>query len=310
MLLFSSCSLCPSWLILFLVFLNLTALDAAGNISQVLGGLAKRKEQKRNNGRLDRVVSSGLATGLNMANGMVKGIVRNAVVAVGGSGSTFDRITSSPFTSAPTWTGAAPVDTSKAGLINRVQEYAFGQLLEANGMDADLASAVASSANAKIKAKKAKKEERINAIESTAQTAISVAAAALTAGAATPLLTALNTTKTVAQAVVTATSIATQAAIGSRKGGASGAIAGALNGILQSAGGAMLSNAGTAMGMSEATIANIVKAETYLRGVNVSFDREDGFGIQANVTGALQAVGVNLGASPSFMNRFTNWTPT
>jgi len=72
--------------------------------------------------------------------------------------------------------------------------------------------------------------------------------------------------------------------IGSRKGGASGAIAGALNGILQSAGGAMLSNAGTAMGMSEATIANIVKAETYLRGINVSYDRKDGFGIKANVS--------------------------
>jgi hypothetical protein len=43
-------------------------------------------------------------------------------------------------------------------------------------MDADLAKTVASTTNAKIKAKKAKKEEKTKAIESTAQTALAVTA--------------------------------------------------------------------------------------------------------------------------------------
>jgi hypothetical protein len=282
--------------------------DAAGNFSQILGGLKKRQVAKKNNTHLDKVVSNGVASGLNMANGMVKGIVKNAVVAFGGSGETFDQLTGNPFTPPATWTGVAKIDTSKAGLRDRIQEQAFAQLLEANGMDGDIARTVASTTNGKIKAKKAKKEERINAIESTVQTAISVAAAALTAGAATPLLTALNTTKTVAQAAVTATSIAAQAAIGSRKGGAQGAMAGALNGILQAAGSGMLSGAGRAMGMAETTITNIGNAEKVLRGINVSYDKENGWGVKANVSAAVQAIGVPKTTLNNVMERFTNVT--
>jgi hypothetical protein len=67
-------------------------------------------------------------------------------------------------------------------------EYATAEFLEANGMDADLAKTVASTTNAKIKAKKAKKEEKTKAIESTAQTALAVTALVVTGGAAGPAL--------------------------------------------------------------------------------------------------------------------------
>jgi hypothetical protein len=149
--------------------------DAAGNFSQILGGLKKRQVAKKNNANLGKVVTSGIATGMNMATGMVKGIVKNAVIAVGGSGETFDHLTATPFTPRATWTGAAKVDMSKDGLMNRVQEMAFAEFLENSGLDADLAKSVASSTNAKVKAKKAKKEEKTKAIESTAQTALAVA---------------------------------------------------------------------------------------------------------------------------------------
>jgi hypothetical protein len=87
-----------------------------------------------------------------------------------------------------TWTGAAKVDMSKDGWKDRIQEYATAEFLEANGMDADLAKTVASTTNAKIKAKKAKKEEKTKAIESTAQTALAVTALVVTGGAAAPAL--------------------------------------------------------------------------------------------------------------------------
>ncbi len=73
-----------------------------------------------------------------------------------------------------TWTGAAKVDMSKEGWKDRLEEKAMADFLEANGMDKDLATTVASTTNAKIKAKKAKKEEKTKAIESTAQTALAV----------------------------------------------------------------------------------------------------------------------------------------
>jgi hypothetical protein len=117
-----------------------------------------------------------------MATGMVKGIVKNAVIAVGGSADTFDHLTANPFTPPATWTGAAKVDMSKDGWKDRIQEYATAEFLEANGMDADLAKTVASTTNAKIKAKKAKKEEKTKAIESTAQTALAVTALVVTGG--------------------------------------------------------------------------------------------------------------------------------
>jgi hypothetical protein len=156
--------------------------DAAGNFSQILGGLKKRQVAKKNNANLGKVASSGIAAGMNMANGMVKGIVKNAVIAVGGSADTFDHLTANPFTPPATWTGAAKVDMSKEGWKDRIQEYATAEFLEANGMDADLAKTVASTTNAKIKAKKAKKEEKTKAIESTAQTALAVTALVVTGG--------------------------------------------------------------------------------------------------------------------------------
>jgi len=155
--------------------------DAAGNFSQILGGLKKRQVAKKNNAHLDKVVSNGINSGVKMVTGVVNGITRNAVIAFGGDGATYDRLTASPFTPTPTWTGAAKIDVSRNGWIDRIQEEAFGQLLAANGLDKDLAKTVASTTNAKIKAKK---EERINAIESTAQTALAVAAMVVTSGAA------------------------------------------------------------------------------------------------------------------------------
>jgi hypothetical protein len=58
---------------------------------------------------------------------------------------------------------------------------------------------------------------------------------------------------------------------------------------------AMLSKAGTAMGMTSESIEAIKKAETYLRGVNVSYSKKDGFGVKANVTAAVQGLGTSLG---------------
>ncbi|MBK6604857.1 MAG: hypothetical protein IPG24_05070 [Leptospiraceae bacterium] len=339
--------------------------DAAGNFSQILGGLKKRQVAKKNNANLGKVASSGVASALNMANGMVKGIVKNAVIAVGGSADTFDHLTTTPFTPPATWTGAAKVDMSKDGLMNRVQEMAFAEFLENNGMDADLAKSVAGATNNKIKAKKAKKEEKTKAIESTAQTALAVTAMVLTAGAAAPAVagtatattaatTTASFTSTIASAIssgistvgavltgtaslgsyVQVASIALQAGIGSRTGGVEGAMAGAANGILQAFAGSLGTkeagalkdkadeigqqvNAGL-MNMDEgvaaleaaknaAKLAN-VGAKT-LAATNVSYTKEDGWGIKANVTGLLSAVGVTQGGyGGSLLQRLTNVT--
>jgi hypothetical protein len=304
--------------------------DAAGNFSQILGGLKKRQVAKKNNANLGKVASSGIASGMNMATGMVKGIVKNAIIAVGGSADTFDHLTANPFTPPATWTGAAKVDMSKDGWKDRIQEYATAEFLEANGMDADLAKTVASTTNAKIKAKKAKKEEKTKAIESTAQTALAVTAMVLTAGAAAP---AVAGTASVGSYVQVA-SIALQAGIGSRTGGVEGAMAGAANGILQAFAGSLGTkeagalkdkadeigqqvNAGL-MNMDEgvaaleaaknaAKLAN-VGAKT-LAATNVSYTKEDGWGIKANVTGLLSAVGVTQGGyGGSLLQRLTNVT--
>jgi chaperonin GroEL len=47
---------------------------------------------------------------------------KNAVIAFGGSGETFDQLTASPFTPPATWTGAAKVDMSKEGWKSRLEE--------------------------------------------------------------------------------------------------------------------------------------------------------------------------------------------
>jgi hypothetical protein len=91
-------------------------------------------------------------------------------------------------------------------------------------MDADLAKTVASTTNAKIKAKKAKKEEKTKAIESTAQTALAVTALVITGGAAAPALgSALTGSAGASFYAVQGANIALQAAIGSRTGGVQGA---------------------------------------------------------------------------------------
>ncbi|MBK6604850.1 MAG: hypothetical protein IPG24_05035 [Leptospiraceae bacterium] len=203
--------------------------------SQILGGLKKRQVAKKNNANLGKVASTGIAAGMNMATGMVKGIVKNAIIAVGGRGDTFEQLTATPFTPPATWTGAAKVDMSKDGWKDRIQEYATAEFLEANGMDADLAKTVASTTNAKIKAKKAKKEEKTKAIESTAQTALAVTALVVTGGAAAPALgSALTGSAGASFYAVQGANIALQAAIGSRTGGVQGAVAGVVNGTLQS----------------------------------------------------------------------------
>ncbi len=232
--------------------------DAAGNFSQILGGLKKRQVAKRQNAHLDTVVSSGVASGMKMVSGVVNGIVKNAVVAFGGSGENYDRLTASPFTPTATWTGAAKVDMSKEGWKNRLEEKAMTDFLVANGMDESMASTVASTTNGKIKAKKAKKEERINAIESTAVTAIAVAAMAVTAGAATPLLTAMGTTAQAASTAINVASIGLSTAIGSRTGGTQGAAAGFMNGVL---------NAAMPLNNPKPTVA-----------FNISYDKKNGWG--------------------------------
>jgi hypothetical protein len=129
-------------------------------------------------------------------------------------------------------------------------------------------------------------------------------------------------------------SIALQAAIGSRTGGVEGAMAGAANGVLQAFAGSLGTkeagalkdkadeigqqvNAGL-MNMDEgvaaleaaknaAKLAN-VGAKT-LAATNVSYTKEDGWGIKANVTGLLSAVGVTQGGyGGSLLQRLTNVT--
>jgi hypothetical protein len=284
--------------------------DAAGNFSQILGGLKKRQVAKKNNANLGKVASTGIAAGMNMATGMVKGIVKNAIIAVGGSADTFDHLTANPFTPPATWTGAAKVDMSKEGWKDRIQEYATAEFLEANGMDADLAKTVASTTNAKIKAKKAKKEEKTKAIESTAQTALAVTAMVLTAGAAAPALGSVLTGSAGASFyAVQGANIALQAAIGSRTGGQEGALAGVVNGTLQSLAatnlGALTKGSkelvGKAKEVQQMALDNpiLIKA---LAATNVSYTKEDGWGIKANVTGVVNA----LGADKSLLNKIAN----
>jgi hypothetical protein len=284
--------------------------DAAGNFSQILGGLKKRQVAKKNNANLGKVASTGIAAGMNMATGMVKGIVKNAIIAVGGSADTFDHLTANPFTPPATWTGAAKVDMSKEGWKDRIQEYATAEFLEANGMDADLAKTVASTTNAKIKAKKAKKEEKTKAIESTAQTVLAVAAMVVTAGAAAPALGSVLTGSAGASFyAVQGANIALQAAIGSRTGGVQGAVAGVVNGTLQSLAatnlGALTKGSkelvGKAKEVQQMALDNpiLIKA---LAATNVSYTKEDGWGIKANVTGVVNA----LGADKSLLNKIAN----
>ncbi|MBL0262718.1 MAG: hypothetical protein IPQ05_02350 [Leptospiraceae bacterium] len=287
--------------------------DAAGNFSQILGGLKKRQVAKKNNANLGKVASTGIAAGMNMATGMVKGIVKNAIIAVGGRGDTFEQLTATPFTPPATWTGAAKVDMSKDGWKDRIQEYATAEFLEANGMDADLAKTVASTTNAKIKAKKAKKEEKTKAIESTAQTALAVTALVITGGTAAPALgSALTGSAGASFYAVQGANIALQAAIGSRTGGVQGAVAGVVNGTLQSLAATNLGNIAKgadklvekADEIQSMAINNPLIAKT-LAATNVSYTKEDGWGIKANVSGVVQALGVRGGLN---FERFTNVT--
>ncbi len=290
--------------------------DAAGNFSQILGGLKKRQVAKKNNANLGKVVTSGLVSANRMVTGMVSGVVRNAVIAFGGSGETFDRLTVSPFTPTPTWTGAAKVDLSKDGLKSRLEEKVMSDFLEANGMDKDLATTVASATNAKIKAKKAKKEERINAIESTAQTALAVTAIALTGGGAAPAFgSVLSGTAGTTYYATQAASIALQAAIGSRKGGKEGALAGVMNGVLQAVGATNLGAvakgseelAGRAKDIQQIALDNPVLMKV-LAATNVSYSKENGWGVKANITGAVNAIGADKSLLNKVANSLTNVT--
>ena len=162
----------------------------------------------------------------------------------------------------------------------------------ANGMDADLAKTVASTTNAKIKAKKAKKEEKTKAIESTAQTALAVTALVVTGGAAAPAL----------GSVLTGTAGGTFYAV-------QGAVAGVVNGTLQSLAatnlGALTKGSkelvGKAKEVQQIALDNpiLIKA---LAATNVSYTKEDGWGIKANVTGVVNA----LGADKSLLNKIAN----
>jgi LysM repeat protein len=215
-----------------------------------------------------------------------------------------------------TWTGAAKVDMSKDGWKDRIQEYATAEFLEANGMDADLAKTVASTTNAKIKAKKAKKEEKTKAIESTAQTALAVTALVVTGGAAAPALgSVLTGTAGGTFYAVQGANIALQAAIGSRTGGAQGALAGVVNGTLQSLAatnlGALTKGSkelvGKAKEVQQIALDNpiLIKA---LAATNVSYTKEDGWGIKANVTGVVNALGVKDGMLNTIAQRFNSVT--
>jgi hypothetical protein len=268
---------------------------------------------KRNNANLGKVASSGVASALNMANGMVKGIVRNAVIAVGGKTDTFDQLTANPFTPPATWTGAAKVDMSKEGLMNRAQEMAYAKFLENNGMDTGLANIVASGVNGKIKAAKAKKEEKTKAIESTAQTALAITAIALTGGGAGPALGSVLTGGASGTFyAVQGANIALQAAIGSRTGGPQGALAGVVNGTLQALAatnfGKLAEGADKLLDKADEiqtmAINNPLIAKT-MAATNVSYSKENGWGIKANLSGVVNALGVRGGVN---FERFTNVT--
>jgi hypothetical protein len=248
-----------------------------------------------------------------MATGMVKGIVKNAIIAVGGSADTFDHLTANPFTPPATWTGAAKVDMSKEGWKDRFQEKAMADFLEANGMDESLATTVASTTNAKIKAKKAKKEEKTKAIESTAQTALAITAIALTGGAAGPALGSVLTGGASGTFyAVQGANIALQAAIGSRTGGVQGAVAGVVNGTLQAVAatnfGKLAEGADKLLDKADEiqtmAINNPLIAKT-MAATNVSYSKENGWGIKANLSGVVNALGVRGGVN---FERFTNVT--
>ena len=241
---------------------------------------------------------------------------KNAIIAFGGSGETFDQLTASPFTPPATWTGAAKVDMSKDGLMNRAQEMAYAKFLENNGMDTGLANIVASGMNGKIKAAKAKKEEKTKAIESTAQTALAVTAMVVTVGGAAPALGSVLTGGASASFyAVQGANIALQAAIGSRTGGVQGAVAGVVNGTLQAVAatnfGKLAEGADKLLDKADEiqtmAINNPLIART-IAATNVSYSKENGWGIKANVSGVVQALGISAGASKVFMERFANVT--
>jgi hypothetical protein len=177
-----------------------------------------------------------------------------------------------------------------------------------------------------------------------AATTTATTAATTAASFTSTIASAISTGISTVGAVVTGTasvgnyvqvaSIALQAAIGSRTGGVEGAMAGAANGVLQAFAGSLGTkeagalkdkadeigqqvNAGL-MNMDEgvaaleaaknaAKLAN-VGAKT-LAATNVSYTKEDGWGIKANVTGLLSAVGVTQGGyGGSLLQRLTNVT--
>ncbi len=183
----------------------------------------------------------------------------------------------------------------------------------ANGMDADLAKTVASTTNAKIKAKKAKKEEKTKAIESTAQTALAVTALVVTGGAAAPALgSVLTGTAGGTFYAVQGANIALQAAIGSRTGGPQGALAGVVNGTLQALAatnfGKLAEGADKLLDkadeIQQMAINNPLIAKT-MAATNVSYSKENGWGIKANLSGVVNALGVRGGVN---FERFTNVT--
>jgi hypothetical protein len=106
--------------------------------------------------------------------------------------------------------------------------------------------------------------------------------------------------------------IALQAAIGSRTGGVQGAVAGVVNGTLQSLAatnlGALTKGSKELVGKADEiqtmAINNPLIAKT-LAATNVSYTKEDGWGIKANLSGVVQALGVRGGLN---FERFTNVT--
>jgi hypothetical protein len=109
--------------------------------------------------------------------------------------------------------------------------------------------------------------------------------------------------------------IALQAAIGSRTGGAQGALAGVVNGTLQSLAatnlGALTKGSkelvGKAKEVQQIALDNpiLIKA---LAATNVSYTKEDGWGIKANVTGVVNALGVKDGMLNTIAQRFNSVT--
>jgi hypothetical protein len=239
--------------------------DAAGNFSQVVGGILKRREAKRSNTRLDSVIDRGIGSGVNMVGGVVKGILKNAVVAFGGNGQRFDAMFETGLVSPAKYSGVAKID-----LDDKLREEAFVRFVQSNGVEEDVSRALVSKVYGRYKEKKAMKKEKSEAISSTAQLVVS---SALTFGLAAGISASVNGVVQ-ASTISKGFNIAMSVANGT-KNGKNGVKAAVLNGLISAVGGQGLSKV-----MDKIGLGFFDKLPEAFKSMNlgVTYDKENGWG--------------------------------